>query len=66
MIDDRDYIGYGAGPPDPQRPGGARMTGRPCRIKGLVKFLDHVTARDRVWIRTAREIAEHWRRVHPG
>lgn len=25
MIDDRDYIGYGANPPDPQRPGGARI-----------------------------------------
>ena len=59
MIDDRDYVGYGADPPDPQWPGGAR-------IAGLVKFLDHVTARDRVWICTGREIAEHWRRVHPG
>ena len=43
-----------------------RLTGRPGRITGLVKFLDHVTARDRVWIGTGREIAEHWRRVHPG
>src|SRR5258708_8040468 len=25
MIDDRDYIGYGANPPDPQWPGGARI-----------------------------------------
>jgi peptidoglycan/xylan/chitin deacetylase (PgdA/CDA1 family) len=25
MIDDRDYIGYGAHPPDPQWPGGARI-----------------------------------------
>jgi hypothetical protein len=24
-IDDRDYIGYGASPPDPQWPGGARL-----------------------------------------
>ena len=43
-----------------------RLTGRPGRITGLVKFLDHVTARDRVWICTGREIAEHWRRVDPG
>ena len=43
-----------------------RLTGRPGRITGLVKFLDHVTARDRVWICTGRDIAEHWRRVHPG
>src|SRR5271169_897400 len=25
MIDDRDYVGYGADPPDPQWPGGARI-----------------------------------------
>ena len=25
MIEDRDYIGYGAHPPDPQWPGGARI-----------------------------------------
>ena len=43
-----------------------RLTGRPGPITGLVKFLDHVIARDRVWICTGREIAEHWRRVHPG
>ena len=43
-----------------------RLTGRPGRITGLVKFLDHIVARDRVWICTGREIAEHWRQVHPG
>jgi peptidoglycan/xylan/chitin deacetylase (PgdA/CDA1 family) len=43
-----------------------RLTGRPGRVTGLVKFLDHIAARDRVWICTGREIAEHWRRVHPG
>ena len=43
-----------------------RLTGRPGRITGLVKFLDHITARDQLWICTGREIAEHWRRVHPG
>ena len=40
-----------------------RLTGRPGRITGLVKFLDHIIGRDRVWICTGREIAEHWRRV---
>jgi allantoinase len=25
MADDRDYIGYGASPPDPQWPDGARI-----------------------------------------
>jgi hypothetical protein len=43
-----------------------RLTGRPGRITELVKCLDHVTARDRVWICVGRQIAEHWRRVHPG
>ena len=43
-----------------------RLIGRPGRITGLVKFLDHIAARDRVWIATGRDIAEHWRRVHPG
>jgi peptidoglycan/xylan/chitin deacetylase (PgdA/CDA1 family) len=43
-----------------------RLIGRPGRITGLVKFLDWIATRDRVWICTGREIAEHWRRVHPG
>jgi len=42
-----------------------RLIGRPGRVTGLIKFLDHVTTRDRVWICTGRQIAEHWRRVHP-
>jgi peptidoglycan/xylan/chitin deacetylase (PgdA/CDA1 family) len=43
-----------------------RLIGRPGRITGLVKFLDHVRSRDRVWVATGREIAEHWHRVHPA
>src|SRR5216684_3890673 len=43
-----------------------RLIGRPGRITGLVTFLDHIVGRDRVWICTGRDIAEHWRRVHPG
>jgi peptidoglycan/xylan/chitin deacetylase (PgdA/CDA1 family) len=43
-----------------------RLTGRPGRITGIVKFLDHITTRDHVWICTGHQIAEHWRRVHPG
>src|SRR5207248_552986 len=42
-----------------------RLIGRPGRITGLVRFLDHIAGRDRVWICTGRDIAEHWRRVHP-
>lgn len=43
-----------------------RLIGRPGRITGLVRFLDHVRSRDRVWVATGREIAEHWMRVHPA
>jgi len=43
-----------------------RLIGRPGRITGLVRFLDHIAGRDRVWIAAGRDIAEHWRRVHPA
>ena len=42
-----------------------RIIGRPGRAAGLIRFLNHVRKRDRVWFCTGREIAEHWRRVHP-
>jgi len=43
-----------------------RLIGRPGRITGLVRFLDHIAGKDGVWVCTGRDIAEHWRRVHPG
>jgi len=42
-----------------------RLIGRPARALGLVKFLDHARKHDRIWFCTGRDIAEHWRRVHP-
>ncbi|HYC14135.1 MAG TPA: polysaccharide deacetylase family protein [Stellaceae bacterium] len=42
-----------------------RLIGRPGRAPGLIRFLEHVRNHDRVWICTGREIADHWRRVHP-
>jgi allantoinase len=42
-----------------------RLIGRPGRAAGLVRFLEHVRKRDRVWVCTGREIAEHWQRTHP-
>ncbi len=42
-----------------------RLIGRPGRAVGLVQFLEHVRKHDRVWFCTGRDIAEHWRRVHP-
>jgi allantoinase len=42
-----------------------RLIGRPARALGLIKFLDHVRRHDRVWLCTGRDIAEHWRKIHP-
>ena len=42
-----------------------RLIGRPGRAVGLVRFLDHVLAHDKVWICTGEEIARHWREHFP-
>jgi putative urate catabolism protein len=42
-----------------------RLLGRPGRIAGLQRFLDHVAAHDRVWICRRIDIARHWRREFP-
>jgi len=42
-----------------------RLIGRPGRVTGLVRFFEHVRRHDKVWVATGKEIAEHWRRVHP-
>jgi putative urate catabolism protein len=41
-----------------------RLTGRPGRTAGLMRFLDHIAAHDRVWVATRRDIARHWAREH--
>jgi peptidoglycan/xylan/chitin deacetylase (PgdA/CDA1 family) len=41
-----------------------RIIGRPGRIVGLERILEHVAARDRVWIARRAEIARHWRALH--
>jgi len=43
-----------------------RLAGRPGRIAGLKRFLDHVQSRDKVWICRRIDIARHWRTVHPA
>lgn len=43
-----------------------RLIGRPGRITGLIRFLEHVRRHDQVWIATGRDIAAHWRLVHPA
>ncbi len=42
-----------------------RLLGRPGRLRGLQRFLDHVQAHDKVWITRRIDIANHWRAVHP-
>jgi len=42
-----------------------RLSGRPGRTVGLLRFLDHVAQHDRVWTATRADIARHWRLHHP-
>ena len=37
-----------------------RLLGRPGRLRGLQKFLDHVEKHDRVWVCRRIDIARHW------
>ncbi|MFO1172895.1 MAG: allantoinase PuuE [Hyphomicrobiaceae bacterium] len=42
-----------------------RLIGRPGRIEGLRRFLDHVLSHDRVWLARRIDIARHWIATHP-
>jgi allantoinase len=42
-----------------------RLIGRPGRIAGLARLLDHVARHDDVWICQRGEIARHWIATHP-
>ena len=42
-----------------------RLLGRPGRVRGLQRFLDHVAKLDRVWVAQRIEIARHWKATHP-
>ena len=42
-----------------------RLLGRPGRMRGLQRFLDHVQRHERVWITRRIDIARHWKTVHP-
>src|ERR1017187_8476816 len=42
-----------------------RLLGRPGRMVGLQRFLDHVQKHDRVWVCKRMDIARHWAAVHP-
>ena len=41
-----------------------RLVGRPGRLAGLARFLDHIAKHDRVWVPTRLDIAHHWYREH--
>ncbi len=41
-----------------------RLTGRPGRLKGLERFLEHVRKHDKVWITRRVDIARHWHAHH--
>ena len=43
-----------------------RLAGRPGRLRGLTRFLDHVARHDRVWICRRIDIARHWIAKHPA
>lgn len=42
-----------------------RLLGRPGRMAGLIRFLDHVEKHERVWVARRIDIARHWRAAHP-
>lgn len=42
-----------------------RLIGRPGRIAGLTRFLDHVAQRGGEWFATRSDIAAHWAATHP-
>lgn len=42
-----------------------RLVGRPGKIAGLMRFLDHAMAHDGVWFATRGQIAQHWATHHP-
>jgi allantoinase len=41
-----------------------RIAGRPGRLAGLVRFLDHIAGYDDVWVCRKVDVARHWREHH--
>ncbi len=42
-----------------------RLVGRPGKIAGLKRFIDHIQAHDSVWCPRRIDIADHWAKTHP-
>jgi allantoinase len=43
-----------------------RLLGRPGRLRGLQRFLDHVDKHDKVWVCRRIDLARHWKKRHPA
>lgn len=42
-----------------------RLVGRPGKIAGLRRFIEHIQAHDGVWCPRRIDIAQHWAQTHP-
>jgi putative urate catabolism protein len=42
-----------------------RLIGKPGRIGGLARFLDHIAKYEDVWVCRKVDVARHWRQHHP-
>jgi peptidoglycan/xylan/chitin deacetylase (PgdA/CDA1 family) len=42
-----------------------RLIGRPARIGGLIRFLEHIRNHEGVWVCRGVDIARHWRQTFP-
>ncbi len=42
-----------------------RLIGRPGKLAGLKRFIDHIQSHEKVWCPRRVEIAEHWATTHP-
>ncbi len=43
-----------------------RLLGKPGRLRGLQRFLDHIEKHERVWVCRRADIARHWINRFPG
>ena len=42
-----------------------RLAGKPGRLAGLKRFIEHALSHEGVWFARRSDIAEHWARTHP-
>ncbi len=42
-----------------------RLLGRPGRLRGLQRFMDHVAQHNHVWVARRIDIARHWKALYP-